>query len=349
MAAKTKTKRQEESALLKAFKFVSFCQSDSGNEMQTHSIVGNNSIVAFNGVLAMGQTIAEDLDACPHTDKMRLALAQCGDSFAITQLAQNCLLVRSGEFEAFVPCCERARLPEVKPDAPVAPVSDALKDALRIVAPLANEKAAHVVMAAIQLHSGSVAATNNSVVLEAWHGHDLPNNLLIPKSAALAVIKCGRKLTQFGLSDNTVTFWFEDRSWIRTQLYREGYSNIRTVFDFDGPNYTQLTPEFFKAFKKVAPFSEDGFVYCWKGTIGSHHPHATSNAGGKLTLEVSGLTSDQQYRIADLKLLVDYMTNINDTHRCLTLFNNPEFKVRGAVWHLRITEPSPVGDDDIPF
>lgn len=46
------------------------------------------------------------------------------------------------------------------------------------------------------MQAGSIVATNGAIIFEYWHGIDLPPNMLIPKVAAQAVVKCSKPLAK---------------------------------------------------------------------------------------------------------------------------------------------------------
>lgn len=314
--------------------------------MESYCRIEGNRAIAFDGVVAIGQTIQEDLTATPHTKQLVLALERCGEQFAITQLSSDRLLVRSGDFQAFVPCCDPEKLPEAMPDPPQAPINDKVADALKIVAALASDKAESVLAACIQLHDGSVAATNLEVIIEAWHGCSLPE-IVIPRAAAVAVVKSGRSLAQFGLGQKTATFWFDDNSWIRTQLYLDKLPDLRSHLDID-TDPREIAPEFFEAIKKIAPFSVDGKVYCGPNNVSSHSMNAPQQ-GGQLSFEISNGLKWRSYSIKMLNLIKKHATKLDEHHAYATLFFGDG--IRGAVVH-NVLHPDgshDVKDEDIPF
>jgi hypothetical protein len=211
-----------EPSLLKALKFAA-CAIGSG-EAERYALLSNHKAIVCNSVFSAGTPIEEDLFACPDVNSLMLALARCEEIYQITQLSAERLHVRSGDFQAYVPCLEPTALATVNPDAAIVTLSDAVTDALKIVAPLASDKGQHIATSTVLLRSGSVVGTNRSVILEAWHGYDLPT-ILLPKSAVTALLRCGRKLTGFGCSERTSTFWFDDscdealrgNSWVYSQ------------------------------------------------------------------------------------------------------------------------------------
>ncbi len=301
--------RQVASQLVNALKFVSIAQKDEAdNPMETHCIVGNRAIVAFNGVLGAGHLINEDLICAPHTKRFIDALERCGVDLVITQSDDNVSL-RSEKFRVTIPCLPVGTLTYITPDTPVAAVNDILKDGFKAVSVLVADASEHVVTASILLRGGSMVSTNRHVMLEFWHGIDLPPALAIPKAAAMAVAKCTKKLTAFGFSDHSVTFWFEDNSWIRSQRYVEAWPDVDRILNQPSKAWP-LPTLFYTAVNAVMPFCEEDSIYL-RQTVVSSHEEATQGA----SYECEGLPESMAFNPKYLKLIepciktIDWATN----------------------------------------
>jgi hypothetical protein len=115
------------------------------------------------------------------------------------------------------------------------------------------------------VQANTAVATNGVSIVEAWHGIDLPPGLLMPKASALAIAKATKKLAGFGYSPNSATFWFEDGSFIKTQLFSERFPNYVSVIE--GSDYWTLPEAFFAAVAAIAPFTEEGKIYFRQGRL----------------------------------------------------------------------------------
>lgn len=303
--AKPRTKRAKDeqegaTSLVAALKFISIAQKDIGSPYQCHSILSNKWAVAFDGVLALGHPIDEELNACPHTLRLIDALAKCGDSLAVTQTDAERLAIKSGAFRAFVPCVGLQSMPNAAPDQPSAVIDDRLRTALEVVGGLASDNAQHVVTASILLRAGSAVATDRIFALEYWHGIDLPPGIVLPKAAAAAVCKIAKPLAKFGFSNTTVTFWFADGSWLRSQLYSEPWPNIDRVLNVKC-NPWPVPEKLAEALDAVAPFSGDGNVRFTANLLRSHDVD-----GLGATFEVTGLPYGPKFNAKKLKILLQH-------------------------------------------
>lgn len=256
--------------LLRALKFISIAQKKAGTALQQFCNLSYYWAAASNETLTVATRIEEDLTACPHTLSLIDALSKCSGDLAITQLSPQTLAVNSGVFKGLVNCASFDEIQIPAPDPQCAVANDRIKFALGAVACLATDGAPTARNAAVLLQSGSAVATNDHALLEAWHGVDLPPNLLIPKLSAVAIAKCDKTLTGFGFSPSSATFWFEDGSFIKTQLYNEQYPHYQAVIDVPELKPVALPAAFFKGVKAIESFSEDSIVYFHEGILKSN-------------------------------------------------------------------------------
>lgn len=293
-ARKVKEQNSGAASLIEALKFVALAQQKEGTPYQTHCIINGGRIGAFNGTFATGHLIEDDLSACPHTIKLLDALGKCGANLAITQLDSGRLSIKSDRFKALVPCVPFDSLGFIEPDAPIAPIDDRLKLGFDMVSPLLNETAPKAMFAAALLQANSIVGTNGSMLIEYWHGIDLPPGLLIPKAAMTAVCKTNKKLCRFGYSPNSVTFFFEDNSFIKSQLFSEDYPDYETIFP-ESVNPWPLPEGFFEGIEKLSSLSEDKTVYFLNGGLAVKDSQKTESGSFEVQGLQDGLAFNMEY------------------------------------------------------
>lgn len=306
------------SSLLTALEFVSCVSEKLGASYETHIGLRNNWAIAFNGIVAAGSSIVEDIECYPHNLMLIDALSKCDENFTLTQLDNGRLSVKSGKFKAVVPCLDPALMQNAFPDPQIAPLSNKFKEAVEAVGVLASENAQHVLTASVLMNGASVISTNRVMIMEFWHGLDLPSNVPLPKQFVAALAKQKKELVGFGFSNNSATFHFADGCWIKTQLYSDEWPDVSKILNRDA-NLWSIDPGFYKALDAVASFSEDGNVYSDLNLLMSH---ADSALGA--THECAGIPKGFVYPIKQLKIIqpfaekVDWMANgIHDSSYCL--------------------------------
>jgi hypothetical protein len=329
-----------------ALRFVALAQRKEGNDPDTHCRMFNKWAVATNGVLTAGTPIQDDIQTCPHTHALLAAMDQCTGPFALAQMAPDALSVRSGEFQAVIPCVGQDRLPALAPDNPCGLCDNRLIAALELVAPLVADNSITLLLASIQLRGPSVVATDREIVMEAWHGIDMPGNppLLIPKSAATALAKCGKDIIKFGYSAESITFWLHDGSWLKSQLFTEWkLPDVMQYFNLPC-NPWPLPKGFFEAVEKLAPFSTDGFIYCKNDTMLTDKADIILAAN----MHVPGVPDDMRFKLKNLNFIAKLTSRADfraSEHAALFFGDN----VRAAISVTHDSVDSANDDEDIPF
>jgi hypothetical protein len=320
--------KAKSTALVSALKFISVAQKDAGQPHETHCRLAHNTAVAFNGTLAAGVRIDEDITANPHTLKLLAALERCGETFSITQLDNERLSIKSEKFKAVVPCLTSDQLLSVEPDAPCAIINDSLKEGFNVVSTIVSDNSEFMVTASILLRNQTMVSTNTHILFEYWHGIDLPP-LVIPKLAALAVSRCTLPLSRLGFSAGSVTFWFSDNSWIKTQQYTEKWPNVDRILNV--PCLDKPIPEtFYHGLDAIAPFADDNRVHCGQGILSTH---TDTNLGA--SYEVEGLPEGPSFNLKYLKIIEPYVKTIDFVGVKGTTFFFGD-KVRGLVMQIAV-------------
>lgn len=311
-------------SLIKALQFIALAQKPQGTNYQTHCLINRNWAVAFDGVLTIGTKIEEDVTACPKTVDLLAALQKCGPTVAISQLNDFVLSVRSDKFKASVECIDFASMPIVGPDAPTHAANDTLREGMAALAWLATEGAQDAFCAALLLQSGSIVGTNRHVLLEFWHGLELPCHLLIPKAAINALAKTDKKLVAIGFSDISCTFHFEDESFMRTSIFMDRYPHYQSIFDAGTAlEVTPQPPDFYTALAAVSGFAESKFVFMCGDKMQSHQ-----QAERGATYDIAGIPASMSFDSTYLKQLEPHFKNTK-VDKTRIFFQNGV--VRGAI------------------
>lgn len=311
---KAAKKKQEAPKIVKALEFVSLAQRDTGAPYQTHVRMGFKTLTACDGVLTAGALIDEDIIACPHSATLLAALKKCSGALALAQVDNSRLSVRAGSFQVFIQCAEGSLLTDMQPDVPTHAADDRLRTALSKVAPLIAENAQRVIGACAYLRPGSVQTTNGHMILEAWHGLDMPGAMLVPKAFIAALGKVDKPIQAVGATGSSLTVYFDDKSWLKTQLYAEKWPDCDSLLNRE-TNAVRLPEGFFDAVDHVKPFVTDNHIRIRPGFIASHN-----DEGAGARYDVPGLEVKVGYNMANFLLLdglihsIDFVGNRNASH-----------------------------------
>jgi hypothetical protein len=342
-STKNKDKNPATVSLLAALKFIEPASREFGQVNQTHCALGGNWVVAFDGVLCIADKIDTDIVAYPNTKKLIAALANCDETTQITQLDNDQLAIKSGKFKAFIPCVDAALIGLTPPDPAQYPIDDRVRTSLEIVGKLAKENAPRMVAASVLLRNGSAVATDGNLLVEHWHGWQLPD-VILPKRLVIELANTKKKLTHFGASANTATFWFEDGSFMRSQLYTEKYPDVSRVTDTK--NTQQPIPEnLFAALDKIEILKDENkIVYFTAEGLQTH----MGDMGA--SYEMNGVPPGIAFNIDYLRLIGPYVKSVDwkvqHNMGSMAIFQGENFRAFLMQMHIRQAEPDPPNDND---
>lgn len=282
-------------------------------------------ITAFNGTLGIGHKIDNDLHVCPQIKLTIEAIAKCGQNIAITQLDNNRLSIKSDKFRAIIPCIATNLLAPTIPDPPIADIDNRLKEAFEICGLLHIESGQTIYALSVLMNGQSlVSSLSGSMIVEYWHGLNLPIGLAIPKAFIGPLLKVNKKVNRFGFSQFSITIYFEDDSWIKSQLYSNEWPSVAHILDKKS-DAQKFPLKFFDGLEAIAPFSE-GLVYFHKNLLCSH---ADANIGA--SFEIEELMEGPVVSIRQLMILKSFVNFIDfkaDDGKMIMFFGK---NARGAI------------------
>ncbi len=316
------SKLKTSNPFLEAIQFVGTALKEAGQPFETHIYLNNNWAIANNGVLAVGCPISWPSLATPNFFMFANALAKCGQNWELKRTDTG-LDISAGKFRAIVPCCDPVLITLPTVDQPIAVITNAFRDALSTVTMLANDNAQSVIEASILMNGQTIVGTDRTIIIEAFHGCDLPPGLALPKAFAVALGKIGKNLKSFGFSDNSITIYFEDDSFIKTQLYNSDWPDVNQILN-RGSNPLPVPKGLWDGLAAVMPFSPDNLVHFNSGSI---HSHSSFETGA--SYDVAELPKGPIFNIKYLKIMEGLATSIDFFAGNATMWFGE--LVRGAV------------------
>lgn len=291
--------------IVAALKFIEPASKDIGQANQTHCMFHGNWVASFDGLLMMAAKVDTDITAFPNTKRLLHTLSRCDESVQITQLDNNRLGIKSGKFSAFVPCLEPGILAFTPPDPPQGTFNEAVVKALTTVGVIAKENAPRMVQASVLLRTNSAVATDGVTCFEAWHGLPMPT-VVLPKLFISELAKITKKPVMAGASPNTFTVYFEDESFIRTQLYVEPYPNVDSVLNVNASPYP-IPAELWAALAKLEAMKGDAHNVIFKAKGLQTDDNENVGASYEIELDVEDIT----FNIDFLRRLEPYAQTVD--------------------------------------
>lgn len=249
--------------LLAALQFVGSVQPKrSANPADTHCRFFGSKLVASAGPLSAGIPVTEEIECCPNTLKLIDALKQCPDAINLTMLTPKELSVKSGNFQATIPCIEQHELPAIYPNVQTHNVTLEFEQALKQVGAIVSDRAKTILQSSVQLLDGSIVGSNGDVILEAWHGCPGPIGPILPKLFINAIKKQrGKSLYSLGTAIDSLTAHYDDGSWIKTAVQADpAFPDLRSFLSLNS-NPGPMPLGFFEAIERLEAFSQDRRIY----------------------------------------------------------------------------------------
>lgn len=254
----------------------------------THFSIANERICGFNGLIAMSAPIALALDCKPKAIPFTKAIDICeglegAPSFSMT--AAGKLTIKSGKFKVHIECISDS-LPPIEPEGERVELQAGLLNAFKALAPMIAEDASRPWARGILLHDGSAFATNNVVLGQYWVGYKMPFDMNIPDECIKEVLRVKMEPTGISATSRSITFHYENGSWIKSQLLTSNWPNVAPVLDRPS-NPTPVPPDFFLNLTRLAPYADTARKLFIRGNTLSTHVEEGIGA----SVDVVGLES----------------------------------------------------------
>lgn len=331
----TKAKKKAAQGLYDALSFIEPATNDL-QDYQQFARLTNKFAIAFDGSLAMGHPIEEELTLCPHLARLKTAIDKAGATISIAATDNGRLSVSGEKLRAVVPCLPPEKYPPVMPDVQVAVIDDRIKEGFKALVKLSKDEADKVHEATVLLRANSMVATNGMLILEFWHGIDLPPGLAVPQRAVKAVAQSKKALTGFGFDwGRSVTFYFEGGAWLKTQLFDEPWPNVDDVLNV-AAYPSDIPVGLWDGLDAIEKFSEDGGIHFDTDKLRSTYATFAGQGDEALnygaTYDVPGLQARHSFSASLLKLAQPAALQMDyTTHPDRAIFYNTVANLRGVL------------------
>jgi DNA polymerase III sliding clamp (beta) subunit (PCNA family) len=263
----------------------------------THFRIEGGTIRGFNGMLGLCCPIDLDLDCSPKALQFVKAVQTCKDTIQLHMTPAGRLSVKSGKFKALVDCIQDS-FPEVSPEGQELQLDGGLLKVLKLLAPFIADDASRPWARGILLRGQSAFATNNIVLIERWLGYTFPVEINIPKSAVTELIRIGEEPESLQVTENSVTFHFAGKRWLRTQTYSTQWPDLSRILD--RPSTPQPIPDgLLDAAVDLLPFVDElGRLFLAPGQVTTGH-----GDGAGAAIDVPGIQAEGCFNAQQVILL----------------------------------------------
>lgn len=276
--------------LLDAVQFCAAGFKEDGETYSTHAMIYGGWITTYNGIVMYGAKIDTQMQAMPHYGKLFAALkATTGDAVQVTQLSQDKISVKGKGFKTIVPCLnDYSLVPRTPADPPLGMIDSRMREGFEIMRQIAKKSGETILQSAVLIRNGDMVACDRQLLGMFWHGIGFPE-VAVPADFIEAVLKVAKPMVSFGYTEGqSLTFYFDDESFIRTQLYNETYPDVSRAMPSSWEGMKEMPAELFAGLRRIAPFVDKSkrMVFCNPGELATA-VEAESDDG--TTVDVAGL------------------------------------------------------------
>lgn len=306
------------------------------NPTLTHFEIKNKKIKGTNGSLTICSPIALDIEAKPKALPFVKAIQSCkGNTVQIHVTPTGRLSVKSGKFKSLIECTTED-FPDIEPEGTWVSLTDTpILPALKKLLEFTAEDASRPWALGVMFRGDKAFATNNIILLEYSLGFKFPVEVNIPKFAVAEIVRVGKEPIGMMVTATSVTFMYDQFTWIRTQLYQDDWPDVGKVLDKEVV-YDAIPENLFDDIEQISPFVDDTMRVILKA--GSVTTAASDESSGatveNLNIKHFGVFNFKQFM--RLNGLVTEMSFASYPAPCLFKGEN----VRGAFIGMRC--------DDIP-
>ena len=264
-----------------------------------HFLIKDGTVSAFDGLISVSVPIEVEIHAKPHAREMLKAVAACDPKSPVALYVTKAgkLGIKSGKFKAFIPCLsDESEMSLPKPEGADVVFTPELYESLVALAPFMALDASRPWAMGLRVVGDSTYATNNIILAQRWHGSNFPQEIIIPKDAVNEIVRMGKQPTRVQMTHNSISFWFGENQWLRTQLVDAAWpDNVDRIFATGG-NVQPFPEGFFEALQTLKAFGDDrDRVYFKDGEL-STSPNDGEGASVACAVTAGGIYNGSQLR-----------------------------------------------------
>lgn len=258
----------------------------------SHFYIYDGRVQATDGRMGIDAPLPElaGVTAVVPADRFLSAIGSSDEEPRVV-IEEGRIVIVSGRFRARIPIMPAEKtFPHLLPNPPDWELEEPLLPILKQLRPFIADDATNIWSTGLLLTTTHAYATNNvclvGVACSMLDGTGV-SSLAIPRFAVDEILRFGMEPTQFGVSENCVTFHFDD-VWLRTQLIVADWPQDRIAELFKtAPKKMQPIPDGLKsAVEKVLPFCKEPkfpvVILSKDGVATEQHDHEATVTGMSL-------------------------------------------------------------------
>ena len=309
---------------------------------QLYIKIANNKAYFFNDKLYIAYPVDENFTACPHLPSMLSAIANIDDAFAITNY-KLWLTITDDKTKATINCLDVNAIKTINLDFKASiKVDNLLKTHIRNALKTLDQKSNTKSYNGVLFTSNSVVGTNGLVLVESWHGLNLPiSDTFISKDIAKIIATSKFDLTGLSTHLGVFVFHFDDAGVIASTVTDVNFPPYLSLFSTKQLDVWAPPDDFFVGAKMLNSLTLNSTILLNEGVIKS----------GESSYQIDSLNAKLAIDFKLLNRIKEFCNQMafDEERNCIYFFND---QVRGVLAGIKIGDKIKTDydlDDDIPF
>lgn len=281
----------------------------------THFKISAGRVTGFNGQIALSSPIDVDLNIRPQARQLIDAIRACQGVISLSMTPSGRLTVRDDKFRAHINCLAEDVAHFVEPEGETIEMGANFLPGLKAVAPVMGVDASRPWAMGVKLSKQSMVATNNVMLVEYWHGDNIPIDVVLPAAAVTELLRIDEAPTRVQVTDNSISFWFGDDRWMRSQLLIGGswpMDRLEQIMSMEASQQSALPENLGDQVETLKAFlGEKNTVFVTADAIATSPEEGD---GASVVVELPGVPSMQAYHHKQLSLLAEVAQTIDWTN-----------------------------------
>lgn len=262
------------------FDQLKFCQGAVSKKnllpVLNHYMIRNKRITSYNGEIALSTPVPLEMTCFPNADKFYKAIGQCqaGTNVELNLTDSGNLRIRNGKFRAIVTCLTEEKGIDIEPEGEQYELDgEALFHALKTIEPFIGNDASRAWSNGALFRDCCVVATTNAILIQQWVKKSILPEVNLPGITIREFLRIKRIPTGVMFAKHSITFLYEDKSWLKSHLLATKWPNLEEVMKTDGTEKPMPLPrDFFVGLKSIADFVDPQFkkIYFRDNSIATH-------------------------------------------------------------------------------
>jgi DNA polymerase III sliding clamp (beta) subunit (PCNA family) len=276
----------------------------------THFAFRDGTVAGFDGRMFIQAPLKLRLSCTVKAKLFITALDACDNEPDRIEQTETGLVINRGSFTATLPTGKIEEFAPATPDPRPVKRTAPLLPKLKQLFPFIGEDASRPWACGLLIDGLNAYATNNVCLARVKLPQAMPeaeSPLNLPRFAIEELIRIDEEPISIARSENALTFYYKDKSWLRTVLFETNWPKPpREILDGIKADH-KIHPELVEAVRTLAPFADEKAPVLWLDGDEVKTPDGERHAVHKMKYAMA--LGHGAYRVEALSLVLEAATH----------------------------------------